>query len=119
MGERGENHMEVELIEQLRLNILKLKVELEETSETAHAASSTVTLDQSAIGRVSRIDALQQQQIALESERRRQQTFSQIEGALIRIKNGDFGYCYLCGEDIGIKRLQLNPLLTRCLKCAT
>jgi DnaK suppressor protein len=110
--------MDKELIEQLQQKILKLKAELEETSETAHAASSTVALDQSAIGRVSRIDALQQQQIALESERRRQHTFAQIEGALVRIENGNFGDCYVCGEGIEIKRLQLNPLLTRCLHCA-
>lgn len=101
-----------------RAQIMEMAAYLKETQETASGAADTVTLDQSAMGRVSRIDALQQQQMALEAQRRRTLQRRQIDGALLRIEQGSYGECYICGEPIALARLHLNPLLTRCLACA-
>ena len=102
----------------LKQQLQQLAEELHTQAQASVDATKTVTLDQSAVGRVSRIDALQQQQMALQAERRRQQQLLQVDGAFTRMENGHYGECFLCGEEIGLKRLKLNPLLTRCRQCA-
>ena len=66
-------------IEQARLQLLRMKAELQELGELAGETGNTVELDQSRVGRLSRMDALQGQQMALEAARRRQQQLQKIE----------------------------------------
>ncbi len=42
----------------------------------------------------------------------------QIRLALLRIENGTYGTCAVCGEPIGAERLKARPIATRCIKCA-
>lgn len=42
----------------------------------------------------------------------------QIRMALLRIENGTYGTCALCGEEISRERLEARPIATRCIKCA-
>jgi DnaK suppressor protein len=70
------------------------------------------------VGRLSRMDAMQAQQMAQETERRRQQQLMKVEGALRRMESGEYGYCFVCGEEIDLRRLALDPTNTRCIKCA-
>ncbi|WP_346837389.1 TraR/DksA C4-type zinc finger protein [Microbulbifer sp. SAOS-129_SWC] len=63
------------------------------------------------------MEAIQAQQMAVESERRRQRHLVAIEGALRRIDSGDFGYCFVCDEEIEAPRLQAEPTITRCINC--
>ena len=87
---------------------------------TAISADSrkTVELDQTTQGRLSRMDALQVQEMALEQERRRAIEVQRIEAALLRIDSGEFGYCTSCGDDIEPKRLANDPTVPLCLTCA-
>ncbi len=80
-------------------------------------AGKTVVLDQTRVGRISRMDAMQAQQMALESERRRQHQILKVEGALRRIEAGEYGYCFVCGEEIIAQRLDADPTSTRCMAC--
>lgn len=75
-------------------------------------------LDQTAVGRVSRIDALQLQHIALETARRREQRLSLIDAALGRIESGEYGFCLDCEEAIDERRLGVDPAALRCIRCA-
>lgn len=77
----------------------------------------TVELDQSRMGRLSRMDALQSQQVAMEQKRRLESRHKAVEGALRRIDNGSFGYCFVCGEPLSMKRLEFDPTITRCMDC--
>ncbi|MAI10305.1 MAG: hypothetical protein CBD27_04730 [Rhodospirillaceae bacterium TMED167] len=77
-----------------------------------------VELDQTTQGRLSRMNALQVQQMALEQERRRAIEVQRIGAALLRIEAGDFGYCTSCGNDIEPKRLANDPAVPLCLACA-
>lgn len=43
---------------------------------------------------------------------------AQIRAALARIDNGTYGTCANCGAEIGAKRLEAQPVATRCIKCA-
>lgn len=81
-------------------------------------ATATVVLDQSAVGRLSRMDAMAGQQMALETERRRKAQLLAIEAALRRISNNDYGYCGECGEAIVTGRLEFNPALQCCIACS-
>lgn len=91
---------------------------LEELESISKSSTATVILDQSSVGRLSRMDAMQGQQMALEAERRRKQQLLQIKAALVRISTDDFGYCASCGEEIGLGRLSISPMAIRCVKCS-
>ncbi len=98
-----------------------LQEELEAlAAENAGAAEdrATVMLDQQSVGRLSRMDAMQRQAMAQATARRREGRATRIKVALDRIEEDEFGYCIDCGEEIGIKRLSLDPTLPTCVSCA-
>ena len=95
-----------------------MQQELESLENTSEDAAKTVVLDQSRVGRLSRMDALQGQAISKEMLRRRAIEKLQIIAALKRIENDEYGYCVKCGEEIVVKRLELNPAAALCIICA-
>lgn len=110
--------MNQEDIDKIKQKLLEMRDELEMLSKTAKASTATVVLDQSSVGRLSRMDALQGQQMALETERRRKLQLTQITGALQRIESNNYGFCAACGEEIIAGRLFINPTATRCINCS-
>ncbi|MBO9422470.1 TraR/DksA C4-type zinc finger protein [Labrenzia sp. R4_2] len=104
--------------EAVREKLVRLKAELESFSEISEDARATVMLDQQAVGRLSRMDALQGQAMAQASERQRRADIQRIEAALKRLDDGDYGYCVDCGEDIAAKRLEVDPAAAFCIRCA-
>ena len=82
-------------------------------------SANTVELDQTRLGRLSRVDAMQAQQMAKASSRRRQMERGRIAAALRRIDEGEYGYCLSCGELIPEPRLAIDPAATQCVGCAT
>lgn len=86
--------------------------------EAASAASAPVELDQTRVGRVSRMDALQQQAMSQAADRRRQLEVRQIDAALARIDADTFGLCAQCEEEIDGQRLDFVPANPLCLNCA-
>ena len=81
-------------------------------------AAGTVELDQTRQGRLSRMDALQQQAMAAAAQRRRTLELQRIGAALRRIGEGEYGYCLSCGEDMVPARLELDPAAAQCIACA-
>jgi len=81
------------------------------------AGQATVELDQQAVGRLSRQDALQNQAMAKATHARRQVERQKLKAALARMDEGEFGYCEDCGEDIAAGRLELDPGVVRCVDC--
>lgn len=77
-----------------------------------------VELDQTQVGRLSRMDAMQQQAMAEAQSRRRTGRLKAIAAALKRIDQDDYGWCDECGDQIPIGRLKLDPCATRCVDCA-
>jgi DnaK suppressor protein len=102
----------------VRETLVRLKAELESFSEISEDARATVMLDQQAVGRLSRMDALQGQAMAQASERQRRADIQRIEAALKRLDEGEYGYCAQCGEDIAAKRLEVDPAAAFCIRCA-
>lgn len=106
-------------INQFRKLLLQNRDKLNTILQTTAEAASTVELDQSRVGRLSRMDALQAQSMSQESQRRNVQQLLDIDKALKRIDNDEFGDCFECGEAIDPQRLELNPTTTLCIGCAT
>ena len=94
----------------------------ERQAEIAHADSNkeaqSVELDQTRVGRLSRMDAMQLQQMELELARRRQREVKALGHALERLENDEFGECFECGEEINPKRLEIDLCATLCIQCA-
>ena len=101
-----------------RVRLLRLREELTDLETISAEARKPVALDQARVGRLSRIDAMQNAQMAQEASRRRQQQLARISGALARITAGEYGYCSLCDEDISIGRLGIDPTYSLCIRCA-
>ena len=100
-------------------SLLALKQTLLEAQETGDQAEQTVELDQARVGRLSRMDAMQAQAMSKETGRRRRQKLIQIEAALRRIDENDYGICQECGEDIATARLEFDPTMLLCIECAS
>ncbi|RKT34578.1 TraR/DksA family transcriptional regulator [Roseovarius halotolerans] len=92
--------------------------DLEREDRLGQSGQATVTLDQQAVGRLSRQDALQNQAMAKATHARRQTERKRLTAALARIDAGEFGFCDSCGEAIAPGRLALDPAATRCVECA-
>ena len=104
-------------LEQFKHRLFSLRAELQDLEESSKEATKPVEPDQAASGRLSRMDAMQAQLTAEEPARRRQRQLGKIEGALRRIEAGDYGNCFICGEEIGSHWLSIDPTNTRCIKC--
>jgi DnaK suppressor protein len=92
--------------------------ELEMLIKDTKSNSAPVKLDQTSVGRLSRMDAIQGQAMAEEVKRRREIEMKRITAALKRIKEDEYGYCIKCGEEISPKRLDLDPSVSLCNQCA-
>ncbi len=77
-----------------------------------------VELDQARQGRLSRIEAMQGQAMAVEVERRREVELARVDTALERLASGGYGLCVTCGEPIEPRRLAFDPSTPLCLGCA-
>lgn len=99
----------------------RLGRELEELTALRTASADRrdpVELDQQSVGRLSRVDAMQDQQMALAADRRRQLQIERIRRALDEIEKGEFGYCAGCGNEIPKARLEVDPAAHLCVTCA-
>ncbi len=92
--------------------------ELQELSKISSEARNTVELDQQSVGRLSRMDAMQQQAMAEALERTRQRDLVRIDQAELRLIDGEYGYCAQCDSEIPDGRLAIDPMAERCVNCA-
>ena len=91
--------------------------ELRMLSDAGRKARAPVELDQQSVGRLSRMDAIQQQSMDLARDERRKARLAVLAAALNRLDEDEFGYCLACGEDISRQRLEIDPAVTLCVDC--
>ncbi len=103
--------------EHFRAKLTAMQGEIRAISGSAAQDLKPLVLDHTSVGRVSRIDAIQLQQMSQEATRRRQQHLVKIDGALRRIESGRFGLCFLCRIEIDLRRLSADLTITRCRDC--
>ena len=89
-----------------------------ERQENKNPGTAPVELDQARIGRLSRMDAIQQQAISKAAARLIDMERQRIQSALARMRAEKYGYCIICEEDIVEGRLQFDPSVLVCISCA-
>lgn len=105
-------------IQEFKTQLLNNQEVLLETVQSEKKSSATVELDQSKVGRLSRMDALQGQAMTQETKLRHELSLRNITAALVRIETGDYGYCKSCDENIAEARLHADPSALNCIECA-
>lgn len=70
------------------------------------------------IGRLSRLDSMQMQQMALEQRRRQEAELQKLKEAIKRIEDGSYGQCVMCRQPIAPARLEAQPDAILCISCA-
>lgn len=105
-------------IEAMRVRLEAERGELVDAGTRRNDERKPVALDQQSVGRLSRMDAMQMQAMAQAAERRRLARIRQIEAALKRIRDDEYGDCIACGEKIPAKRLDFDPAVATCVACA-
>jgi DnaK suppressor protein len=110
------DHIDVATYKQ---KLLDWRAELEAASARSKDKRDAVELDQGVQGRLSRQDALMQQEMAKDNERRRQANIQRIDAALKRMDVGDYGFCMKCDEEIPARRLDYDPAVAMCVDCAS
>ena len=101
---------------EIKQKLTTLREDLTSLLSNSLESSKPVGLDQP-IGRLSRMDALQQQSMTQASRRAAEIRINKIDNAMNRINNDNYGYCLECEEGIGYARLQANPEAPFCLDC--
>ncbi len=110
--------MNPDQLEKQKEKLIALKVELETAITNESGQTGIVHLDGS-IGRLSRNDAMQSQQMALALQKRQQEQILRVDSALERIDQGTYGKCLRCKGGIGEGRLDVQPEATLCITCAS
>jgi len=106
-------------IKALEAKLIAERQELLHDAEVTADERAPQTLDQTTVGRLSRMDALQNQAMQLETERRREVELARIDAALKRMDADEYGACVSCGEAIQKKRLEMDPATPVCVDCAS
>jgi DnaK suppressor protein len=101
----------------LKSQLRQMELDLEQQLSLAQDSVGVVNLDQTAVGRVSRVDALQQQSMALSLQHSAQQKLKKVKAALGAIDQENFGDCQRCDEPIGFPRLRSQAETCFCLNC--
>ena len=102
--------------EALGIDLAALLIELRAAVQASETAARPVDLDQP-IGRVSRVDALQQQSMVQATRAATRRRIDLVEAALRRHEAGEYGDCLECGEPVGFARLKARPETPFCIRC--
>ncbi len=105
-----------EQLEGLRGLLESRLAEVKQGLSASSADAKPVGLDLS-IGRLTRVDALQQQHMATARRNRLQIQLAQIQQALTKLGAGDYGECVRCDEPISYARLRVRPETPFCVRC--
>ncbi|MFO7704056.1 MAG: TraR/DksA C4-type zinc finger protein [Halopseudomonas sp.] len=111
--------MQPALIEELRALLTQQIAELERQAGGQQARSEAVELEQATVGRLSRMDALQQQAMQDATQARVAHQLQRSRQALKHLDHDDFGLCSECDEPIASGRLKVDPAATLCIGCAS
>lgn len=103
-------------MQSLRADLEVLREELRVFLDSSEDSARPVALNEP-IGRLSRMDALQQQSMAKANHRTAEQRLQRVQAALQRLEADEYGACLRCDEPVGIKRLTAQPEAVLCIAC--
>ncbi len=104
-------------LESYRKQLQELLDEIEGYLAKTEQSAEAVSPDKS-LGRLSRMEAMQDQQLILEARRRKKMQKVAVLSALQRIEHGQFGTCIYCNKPIAHERLEVAPESNTCVSCS-
>lgn len=104
-------------LEDFRRILEELRREIQADLSASDSAKGSLEPDK-AIGRLTRMEAIQAQSMGAEGRRRQEKRLQMIDRALERIEAGTYGRCIQCGSMIPVKRLEFMPEAALCVECA-
>lgn len=104
-------------LSKLKKQLKQIEHDLEEQLSISKSAAGVVTLDQTSVGRVSRMDAMQQQSMAVSTREKSNRRLQKVRLALKNMETGDYGFCKKCDDLISSPRLFAQPEANLCLSC--
>lgn len=102
---------------EIRTELERELARLERSMGSSREDARPVALDQTAVGRLSRISALQSQQMSADLHSRKEARHAQIVDALARMAAGTYGICVRCNQAIAFDRLIVFPEARFCAAC--
>ncbi len=111
------SHLTEAQITEFRDELERQLAKLEKSMTISDEALKTVELDQGAVGRLSRMDSLQNQSLAKGLRERENVRLALIQGALQRLEAGTYGVCTECGNQVAAERLFVFPESGTCAPC--
>jgi len=114
---KAENIVKIDNKETLKAHIQKKILSLKDDIQSFQAISGPVAPD-NAIGRLTRMEAINSKSINEAALKKAEQTLLKMERALEMIDTPDFGYCSECEEPIPFARLMIVPESDLCVQCA-
>lgn len=111
--------MDGHLVIKFRERLDQEAADLRAAEGATEADRAPVELDQQSVGRLSRMDAMQQQAMAAAQQRRRAGRLRAIAAAVRRMEDDEYGWCEECGDVIPMGRLELDPCAPKCVGCAS
>jgi DnaK suppressor protein len=91
--------------------------EVEKYLESSEDAAAAVEPDKG-LGRLSRLEAMQDQQLVMEMRRRKKRQLAEVKSAILRLEMGNYGTCIFCGKEISPERLAAAPEIQTCMSCS-
>ena len=110
------NELTRDQIEELQGTLQQLRTDLEQLLRSTRESTQPVNLDEP-IGRLTRMDAIQQQKVAAANRRTHDIRLQQVKQALAAMGSDRYGLCRRCEDPIGYPRLEARPESPYCLDC--
>ncbi len=104
-------------VDELTAALAELQGSLRQHLEASRDSAAPVKLDQTSVGRLSRMEAMQGQQMAAANRRGARLRLDRVGAALKSAEAGEYGYCRSCEDPIGYRRLRAQPEAPFCLAC--
>jgi DnaK suppressor protein len=113
------SHLSPDELRELRAELTRELARLERSMDSITEAAKPVALDQTAVGRLSRMDSLQTQHLSADLHNRTQARHAQLLHALARLDDGTYGVCLTCTAPIPFGRLFVMPEARTCAACGS
>ncbi len=116
-AKKGEKYMNKKQQEHFRAVLNAWKSELEE--EIARTVQLMRDVPENPPDPNDRASQETDMSLELRSRDRERKLIKKIDEAMERIGTGDYGYCEVCGVEIGVERLEARPTAELCIDCKT
>ena len=101
----------------IKQHLLQVMQQCAEDMENLQQSSKPISPD-NAIGRLTRMEAINSKSVADENIRKLQQRIVKLKAAIKRVEDDEYGICLKCEDEISANRLKSVPEATLCIKCA-